>query len=126
MWQPQWSILDPLMAIAVAIHVLFTGADLLRRSADGLMDVALPPDEVRSAEALIAAALPARASFHALRTRKSGSRRFLEFHLTVPGAMTVAESHALCDAIETALESRLSRAAVTIHVEPGESQPAHR
>jgi divalent metal cation (Fe/Co/Zn/Cd) transporter len=81
---------------------------------------------VRSAEALIAAALPAQASFHALRTRKSGSRRFLEFHLTVPGAMTVTESHALCDAIETALESRLPRAAVTIHVEPRESQPVHR
>ena len=126
MWQPQWAILDPLMAIAVAIHVLFTGADLLRRSADGLMDVALPADEVRSAEALIAAELPADASFHALRTRKSGSRRFLEFHLTVHGAMTVAESHALCDRIETALEARLARAAVTIHVEPVESQQAHR
>jgi cation diffusion facilitator family transporter len=126
MWQPQWAILDPLMAIAVAIHVLFTGADLLRRSAEGLMDVALPVDEVRSAEALIAAELPADASFHALRTRKSGSRRFLEFHLTVPGAMTVAESHALCDRIETALEARLARAAVTVHVEPVESQQAHR
>jgi cation diffusion facilitator family transporter len=125
-WMPRWAILDPLMALAVAVHILFTGASLLRRSADGLMDAALPPGEVRRAQALIAAELPADTSFHALRTRKAGSRRFLEFHLTVPGAMTVAESHRLCDRIEASLEAALARAAVTIHVEPGESQAPHR
>lgn len=126
MWMPQWAILDPLMAVAVAIHILFTGFNLLRRSAEGLMDTALPIDEVRRAEALITAELPAGASFHALRTRKAGSRRFLEFHLTVPGGLTVAESHTLCDRIEASLESQLARAAVTIHVEPVESQEPHR
>jgi cation diffusion facilitator family transporter len=126
MAMPQWAILDPLMAVAVAIHILFTGFNLLRRSADGLMDTALPPEEVARAEALIAAELPAGASFHALRTRKAGSRRFLEFHLTVPGALTVAESHLLCDRIEAALEAALPRANVTIHVEPVESQEPHR
>ena len=70
--------------------------------------------------------MPAGASFHALRTRKAGSRRFLEFHLTVPGALTVAESHLLCDRIEAALEAALARANVTIHVEPVESQEPHR
>ena len=59
MAMPQWAILDPLMAVAVAIHILFTGFNLLRRSADGLMDTALPPEEVARAEALIAAELPA-------------------------------------------------------------------
>ena len=126
MAMPQWAILDPLMAVAVAIHILFTGFNLLRRSADGLMDTALPPEEVARAEALIAAELPAGASFHALRTRKAGSRRFLEFHLTVPGALTVAESHLLCDRVEAALEAALPRANVTIHVEPVESQEPHR
>ncbi|MBK9703344.1 MAG: cation transporter [Betaproteobacteria bacterium] len=126
MAMPQWAILDPLMAVVVAIHILFTGFNLLRRSADGLMDTALPPEEVARAEALIAAELPAGASFHALRTRKAGSRRFLEFHLTVPGALTVAESHLLCDRIEAALEAALPRANVTIHVEPVESQEPHR
>ena len=126
MAMPQWAILDPLMAVAVAIHILFTGFNLLRRSADGLMDTALPPEEVARAEALIAAELPTGASFHALRTRKAGSRRFLEFHLTVPGALTVAESHLLCDRIEAALEAALPRANVTIHVEPVESQEPHR
>ena len=122
---PRWAILDPLMAIAVALHILFTGFDLLRRSADGLMDAALPARDVKRVEALIRAELPPHASFHALRTRKSGSRRFLEFHLLVPGTLTVAESHELCDRIEAALTSTLARAHVTIHVEPNETSPPH-
>ena len=93
MAMPQWSILDPLMAIAVGIHIVVTGIGLLRRSADGLMDAALPPPEVTRAETLIRAELPEGSSFHALRTRKAGSRRFLEFHLLVPGTMSVVDSH---------------------------------
>lgn len=124
-FMPQWTILDPLMAIAVGIHIIVTGVGLLRRSADGLMDVALPPNEISKAEALITGELPAATSFHALRTRKSGSRRFLEFHLLVPGTMSVAESHDLCDRIEAALTSHLAKAQVTIHVEPRESQAPH-
>jgi cation diffusion facilitator family transporter len=124
-WMPQWSILDPLMAMAVAAHILFTGFDLLRRSADGLMDTALPAKDVQHAEALIRAELPSDASFHALRTRKAGSRRFIEFHLLVPGTMSVAESHALCDRIETALTRHLAKAHATIHVEPRETQAPH-
>ena len=100
---PQWAILDPLMAIAVGIHIIVTGVGLLKRSADGLMDTALPPAEIRHAEALIRGELPPDASFHALRTRKAGARRFLEFHLLVPGNTTVAASHTLCDRIESGL-----------------------
>ena len=125
-WMPQWTILDPLMAIAVGVHIIVTGVVLLRRSADGLMDVALPANEVGKAESLIAAELPPGATFHALRTRKSGTRRFLELHLLVPGAMSVAQSHALCDRIEEALTAHLAKAQVTIHVEPSESQAPHR
>lgn len=124
-WMPQWAILDPVMAIAVALHILFTGVDLLRRSADGLMDVALPAADVTRMEALITEALPAKASFHALRTRKAGSRRFVECHLLVPGDLTVSASHALCDRIESALHERFSKLHVTIHVEPGETSAPH-
>ena len=126
MAMPEWAILDPLMAIAVAIQIVVTGIDLLRRSADGLMDVALPATEVRRAETLIRAELPEGASFHALRTRKAGARRFLEFHLLVPGAMSVADSHHLCDRIEAALTAHLAKAQLTIHVEPQETQAPHR
>jgi len=125
MLAPQWAILDPLMAIAVAVHIVVTGTSLLRRSVDGLMDAALPPSEVRRTEALIRDALPPEASFHALRTRKAGARRFIELHLLVPGTMTVASSHALCDRIEAALEAHLRNACVTIHVEPRETQAPH-
>ncbi len=126
MAMPQWAILDPLMAIAVAVQIVVTGVDLLHRSADGLMDAALPADEVRRAEALIRAELPAGASFHALRTRKAGARRFLELHLLVPGATSVANSHELCDRIEAALRVHLKKAQVTIHVEPQETQAPHK
>ena len=122
---PQWAILDPLMAIAVAVHIVVTGVGLLRRSVDGLMDTALPSAEVRHATAIIRDALPPDASFHALRTRKAGARRFIEFHLLVPGTMTVASSHELCDRIEAALEAHLRKAHVTIHVEPRETQAPH-
>ena len=123
---PSWSVIDPLLAIAVALHVLHTGFDLLKRSADGLMDAALPAHEIQRAKAIIDDALPADASFHALRTRKAGSRRFLEFHLLVPGTTRVADAHALCDRIEAALIEHLRHSQVTIHIEPAETQAPHR
>jgi len=125
MAMPQWAILDPVMAMAVGIHIIITGVGLLRRSADGLMDAALPASELKRAEALIRTELPDGAHFHALRTRKAGARRFLEFHLLVPGTMSVLESHALCDRIEAALMAHLAKAHITIHVEPRETQAPH-
>jgi cation diffusion facilitator family transporter len=125
MFVPQWTIVDPLMAIAVGVHIVFTGFGLLRRSVDGLMDAALPSAEVQRATAAIRDTLPPDASFHALRTRKAGARRFVEFHLLVPGAMSVESSHALCDRIEGALAAELPKAHVTIHVEPRETQAPH-
>jgi cation diffusion facilitator family transporter len=126
MVMPQWAILDSLMAIAVGIHIVAVGINLLHRSADGLMDAALPAHEVARAESLIRAELPSGASFHALRTRKAGARRFVEFHLLVPGTTNVAESHQLCDRIEAALTAHLPKSQVTIHVEPQETQAPHR
>ena len=125
MAMPQWAVLDPVMAIAVGIHIIITGVGLLRRSADGLMDAALPASELKRAEALIRTELPDGANFHALRTRKAGARRFLELHLLVPGTMSVLESHALCDRIEATLMAHLAKAHVTIHVEPRETQAPH-
>jgi len=118
---PEWSILDPLIAIVVGLHIVITGVDLLRRSIDGLMDAALSPAEIKKAEGFIRAGLPADASFHALRTRKAGSMRFVEFHLTVPGEMSMRESHDLCDRLEESIASHLAKASVTIHVEPQEA-----
>ena len=111
MAMPQWSILDPLMAIAVGDpHHRSPASSLLRRSADGLMDVALPAAEVTRAEALIRAELPEARAFTRCARARPGARRFLEFHLLVPGTMSVADSHALCDRIEAALDAAPARA----------------
>lgn len=118
MLAPGWAILDPIMAILVALHIVYTGVDLLRRSTRGLMDASLPDHELVSIDRIVRSRLPSDADYHALRTRKSGSRRFIEFHLVVPGSHSVSAAHALCDAMEEALASELANTSVTIHVEP--------
>ncbi len=118
---PGWEILDPLLAAAVGLHIVGTGVGLMRRSWQGLMDASLPIPERGEIQAAILGELPREASFHDLRTRKSGSRRFIEFHLLVPGAWSVDEAHGLCDRIEAAIGARLAKTSVTIHVEPAES-----
>jgi cation diffusion facilitator family transporter len=125
LFAPRWQILDPLIAVAVGLHIIYTGIGLMRRSVEGLMDTALSPQEIHQTEQLIEAELPAGASFHALRTRKAGARRFIEFHLLVPGETRVSESHALCDRIEDAITGQLAKASVTIHVEPQEAHAPH-
>ncbi len=119
---PDWYLLDPLMAVAVALHIVATGVDLLRRSTNGLMDTALPADEIERIEQVIGAHIPPLAGYQALRTRKAGARRFIEFHLLVPGATPVSDAHALCDRLEAAIQAVLPNAEVLIHVEPGETR----
>ncbi|EGB14291.1 cation diffusion facilitator family transporter [Pseudodesulfovibrio mercurii] len=122
---PQWKILDPIIAVLMAVNIVFTGLGLLKRSVGGLMDDSLPPEELE----LIAKAIQSYAgdecTFHGLRTRKSGPKRFIDFHLLVPGSMTVHDSHELCELIEELIHSKLSRAEVTIHVEPLESETSY-
>jgi cation diffusion facilitator family transporter len=110
--------LDPLVAILVALNILRTALDLIKRAADGLMDVALPPIEVDLLDRALKLRLPAHATIARLRTRKSGSRRFIEFNLLLPGEMTVAASHTLCDLLEDAIHAEFANSEVVIHVEP--------
>ncbi len=117
---PRWTILDPIMAILVALHIVYTGIDLLRRSTRGLMDASLPDHELALIDRVVRSRLAGEADYHALRTRKSGSRRFIEFHLVVPGSRSVSDAHATCDALEGALAAELANASITIHVEPRE------
>jgi len=122
---PRWQVLDPLIAVGVGLHIIYTGIELLRRSVEGLMDTALSPREIHKTEQLIQAELPAGATFHALRTRKAGARRFIEFHLLVPGETSVSDSHVLCDRIEESITGQLAKSSVTIHVEPQEAHEPH-
>lgn len=115
-----WQILDPLLALVLAGHILWTGWSLIRQSAHGLLDQGLPAHEVEQVIAVIRRIAGVDAGFHALRTRKAGAVRFVDFHLLVPGAMTVQESHDICCAIEDALLALWPRTQTTIHVEPQE------
>lgn len=117
-WLTGWHVLDPLLAIAVGLHILFTGFKLVRRSFDGLMDRALPEADQATIREVIRQALPAGADFHLLRTREAGRRKFLEFHLLVEGSRSVREGHAIAHHIEEKLLASLPEVTVTIHVEP--------
>jgi len=111
-------ILDPAIAVVVALYVLWSGWGVLARSMSSLLDEAAPADELRRIREVIAANTGEAIETHDLRTRHAGRTTFIEFHLVVPGSMTVAQSHEICDRLEAALGDALEGAVVTIHVEP--------
>lgn len=111
-------ILDPAIAVAVALYVLWSGRGVLASSISSLLDESAPAEELRRIREVIARNLGDALETHDLRTRHAGRTTFIEFHLVVPGDMTVDESHAICDRLEAALADALPDAAVTIHVEP--------
>ncbi|MBI1913466.1 MAG: cation transporter [Planctomycetes bacterium] len=116
--------LDPVLALLVAANILWTGFGLVRRSFHGLMDRALPDEELARIREVITSHLGAGMAFHALRTRQAGSHRFADFHLLVPGALSVQSAHELADRIEDALRAALDNLEVTIHIEPIEERTA--
>ena len=113
---------DSLLAIAMGGHILWLGLGLIRRSFDGLMDHAIPQDELDRIRAVIRANLPDGATFHLLRSRLSGARRFIEFHLLVDGDLSVRAGHYHAEKLTDALTAALPEVAVTIHVEPVDEQ----
>ncbi|NPA91789.1 MAG: cation transporter [Chloroflexi bacterium] len=120
-WLTGWYILDPLIALIVALNIVRVGIQLLKASAEGLMDRALPPEEIARIREVIEEEAPG-TPYHALRTRKSGPRRFVDLHLLVPGSMSVREAHRLADRIETRIRQLYPQSVVTIHIEPVEEQ----
>jgi cation diffusion facilitator family transporter len=115
-----WLILDPLIAAVVALYILWQGWKLVRVSIGGLMDEAVPRDTLERIRELIKVNATGAIEAHDLRTRAAGRMTFIEFHLVVPGAMPVSESHDICDRIERALRAEVNDATITIHVEPEE------
>lgn len=113
-----WLILDPLLAVLVALHILWSGWQLVRDSVSGLMDAAPPAEELDRIRDLISAHAAGAIEAHDLRTRHAGRATFVDFHLVVPGTMSVAEAHEICDRIEQALKEDMGYALITIHVEP--------
>jgi cation diffusion facilitator family transporter len=113
-----WNALDPLIAIAVGLNIVFTGWSLLRETASGLLDRALPEQEHRRLEALLAERAGEGIAFHALRTRVAGSRCFVAVHVLVPGSWTVQRGHDFCERLERDIAVLLPRSHVFTHLEP--------
>jgi cation diffusion facilitator family transporter len=119
-----WLALDPLVALAVAAHIVWTGIRLMRRSVSGLLDAAIPQADLKEINAILAEySRRYGVSFHALRTRRAAARRFVSFHLLVPDEWTVSHAHRLSEEIEERIRSLVEGATVETHIEPI-SEPA--
>lgn len=117
-WLTGWLWLDPVIALVVAINILWTGWQLLRRSAAGLMDVSLPPEELAAIETALAPWRTRGIGFHALRSRQAGARAFVTLHVLVPGDWNVKAGHDCCEAIEADIRQAVPHVHVTTHLEP--------
>lgn len=118
-----WAPLDPIVAILVALNILWTGFQLIRRSVMGLMDAALPESEQKLIQEVMAKYQERGVDFHALRTRQAAARRFISVHVLVPGDTTVHDAHHIVEDFEDDIRSSLG-GAVTVftHLEPAEDE----
>ena len=113
-----WLILDPLIAILVAINIVWTGTKLIQESSSALLDASIPLQERQIIDELLSAYDRQQVQFHAIRTRMAGMIRFVSFHVLVPGAWTVQQGHDLCEEIESKISQSLPNINVFTHLEP--------
>lgn len=113
-----WASLDPAVAAAVGLHILWVGWRVMKDSVGGLMDEAAPAGELNRIRELISANAEGALEAHDLRTRHAGRRTFIDFHLVVDGRMSVSDAHGICDRLERAIRTESKEALITIHVEP--------
>ena len=112
--------LDSIIAALVALNILWSGWGLMRESIGGLMDEAVAPAKLALVRDIISRHAIGALEAHDVRTRSAGRATFIDFHLVVPGAMTVSDSHVVCDRIENALREAIPDVTISIHVEPEE------
>lgn len=113
-----WLVFDPVIGLAMAANIVWTGFKLLRETGSGLLDAALPADEQEAIALILSEYKNQGTEFHALRTRVAGSRRFVCVHVLVPGEWTVQRGHDLCEEIELAISRALPGTNVMTHLEP--------
>jgi cation diffusion facilitator family transporter len=113
-----WHRLDAIVAIAVAVNVLRSGGKLLWRSMLGLLDTSLPEEMVHTIRGILDAHSPDGVRYHALRTRQAGARRFISFHILVPGGWTVQRGHDLLETIEEKIRGAVPNSTIDTHLEP--------
>jgi cation diffusion facilitator family transporter len=114
-----WLRLDPIIALAVAVHIVWTGVGLVRRSVAGLLDAAIAHDDQQEVTKIFDEyARRYAVKFHAFRTRRAGARRFISFHLLVPDEWSVTRAHQLSEEIEERIRMLVPNAGVFVHIEP--------
>lgn len=110
--------LDPLIAVVVAFQIVITGISLIRRSALGFMDTVILPEDLKIIESILQKYCTNEISYHGLRSRQSASRRFVSFHVLVPGSWTVQRGHNLLEKIESDIHKKLDKMTLFTHLEP--------
>ena len=113
-----WQRLDPIVALAVATQIVWTGIRIVIESVRGLMDTALPTHEQEALRAVLDRYRDQDVHYHALRTRRAGATRFVSVHVLVPGSWTVQKGHELLEQIEREIRATLPNASVLTHLEP--------
>ena len=113
----KWNWLDPVVALAVAVNIIWTGVRIVRRSVGGLMDMALPPADMAAVRSVLKTYEEQGIQFHALRSRQAGARKFVSTHVLVPGDWAVQRGHELLDKIEGDIRKKLPEATVFTHLE---------
>lgn len=113
-WQP----LDPIIALLVALNIVWAGIRIVRQSVSGLMDAALPDNEQELIRQVLAPYIATGLEYHALRTRQAGARRFVSLHILVPGHWTVQQGHQVVEQIEADIRAVLANVTVFTHLEP--------
>lgn len=113
-----WLLLDPAVAIFVAVQILWTGWKLISRSFDGLMDKAIPEKELEVIQAVLETLRREGCDYHALRSRQAGRKHFVDVHVLVPGTMTVRAGHDMVERIESEIRQRAPNVEMMVHMEP--------
>jgi cation diffusion facilitator family transporter len=117
-WVSGWLWLDPVIALLVAANIVWTGWQLLHRSAAGLMDAAIPQEHIDAIESVLVKYREQGLDFHALRTREAGRQAFISMHVLVPGKWTVQRGHDLVEVIEAEIRAAVPFCHITTHLEP--------
>jgi len=117
-WMTNIYILDPIIALAVAVNIIFTGVRILRESVLGFMDTAIPEKDIAEITNILTSYCTNGIVYHGLRSRESASRRFVSFHILVPGTWSVRKGHDLLERIEKEIRSKFDKMTVTTHLEP--------
>ena len=113
-----WLLLDPIVAIVVAVQILWTGWKLISRSFDGLMDKAIPEEELAVILAVLETLRHEGCDYHALRSRQAGRKHFVDVHVLVPGTMTVKAGHDLVERVEKQVRQQAPNVEMMVHMEP--------